>query len=1054
MNLSNVTLSDVFDHIESQTEYSLFYNKNTINDQAVVSVNVENERVANLLRSLLSDKNVEFKLLDDCIIIVDTENFDTASTARVQQQKMSVSGKVVDEQGEAVPGVTILIKGTNVGTITDINGNFNLNAEKGSSLLFSFIGMESQEIIVDDSVIHVRMLSSLVSLDEVVAVGYGFMKKSDLTGAVVSANMEDFKKSPNTNLGQSLQGSVPGLNIGQVTSAGATPSISIRGASTISGNSNVLIILDGVPYNSSLSSINPDDIESVDVLKDASSTAIYGAQAGNGVVLITTKKGGVKGKPKINLSTSYTTQRPTVGLRPMNREEYIEHVRDLYWDKAYLEDGSLDPQYDVTDDFQAVFLDENDNLLENDYDWWDKGTNPGFIKEYQLSVTGGGEYVSYLISGGLTDQSGYVINDDFKRKSIRVNLETQATSWLKLGIQSFGSFVNNDGAEPNLWRLMTQSPLLVPYDEEGKLIPYPFNTQDTNPFMGSEVDDYERHNYFFANIYGEIDIPYVKGLSYRFNYGNNYRIDKHNLASEYGASLTGEAYKNINEYYDYTFDNILTFNRNFNTHNITATLLYGAVKRESSYTNAKSEEFSRLNLGYNSLELGTNQFVYSDAWDEAFNYQMARVNYKFKNKYLLTSTVRRDGFSGFAEDEKYAIFPSVALGWVLTEDFNTPQWVEYLKLRMGYGVSGNLTNRYNSLAKISTFDAYVLGDGASTLIGQEVSSLGNSNLRWERTKGINLGLDFTLYNNSVSGNVEYYNNKTNDLLFNVALPKMSGFDKISTNVGQLKNTGFECMINTRNFRKKDFKWTTTFTFSTNKNRVSKLIGADNDGDGKEDDLVASNLFIGESLGSIYNYEVDGIYQLDDEIPPGYYPGTYRIVDQDGGDYEITTDDKVILGRSEPAYRASLMNKFEYKRFSLSIFLNTIQGGKDGYRGNNTRSISRGTNTLIWNYVSDIDYWSPGNPVGEYPRSLSTPTISPSVYYDRSFVRLQDVILSYNVPSKFLRKLNVMDLSIYVSGKNLATWTSWKGWDPETGSGLATGGRPVMKGYSMGFNLTF
>ncbi|MCW3806932.1 SusC/RagA family TonB-linked outer membrane protein [Plebeiibacterium marinum] len=1055
IDLSNVTLSDVFDEIESQTEYNLFYNKKTINDQAIVSIKVEDEMVATLLKTLLSDKDVDFKLLDNSIIIVDSEKVKTSPTSQVQQQNLSVTGKVSDEKGESMPGVSVIIKGTSTGTITDIDGNFILNAEKGSTLVFSFIGMESQEVVIENTNINIKMQSSLINLQEVVAIGYGSMKKSDLTGAVVSANMQDFRKSPNTNLGQSLQGSVPGLNIGQVTSSGSTPSISIRGASTISGNSNVLIILDGVPYNSSLSSINPDDIESIDVLKDASSTAVYGAQAANGVILITTKKGKIGEGPKITLSSSYTTQTPTVDLRPMNREEYIDHVRDLYWDKAYLEDGSLDPEYDVVDDFQSVFIDEESGqLLENDYDWWDKGTNPGFIKEYQLSIAGGGNKVSYLISGGLTDQSGYVINDDFKRKSIRINLESQATSWLKLGVQSFGSFVNKDGAEPNLWRLMTQSPLLVPYDENGDIIPYPFNTQDTNPFMGSEVDDYERHNYFFANIYSEIDIPFIKGLSYRFNYGNNYRIDKQYNASEYGASMAGEAYKNFNEYYDYTFDNILTYNRNFNNNSITATLLYGAVDRKYSYTSAMANEFSRLNLGYNSLELGTNQYTYSDAWDEALNYQMARINYKFQNKYLLTATVRRDGFSGFAENEKYAIFPSVALGWVITEDINTPQWIEYLKLRGGYGISGNQTSRYNSLSRMSTFDSYVFGDGGTTLIGQEVSSLGNSDLRWEKTAGINLGIDFSLVNSNISGNIEYYNNKTNDLLFNVALPSMSGFNNISTNIGELKNTGFELMLTSRNINKQDFKWSTTLSFSTNKNKIIKLTGADNDGDGKEDDLIASNLFIGESLGTIYNYEVDGIYQLDDEIPAGYYAGTYRIVDQDGGDYEITTDDKVILGRSEPAYRASLMNKLEYKRFSLSIFLNTIQGGKDGYMGNNSHAISRGTNTLIWNYISDIDYWSPGNPNGEYPQSVSTPTITPRVYYDRSFVRLQDVILSYYVPSKLLNKINVKDLSIYVNGKNLATWTSWKGWDPETGSGLDTGGRPVMKGYSLGFNLTF
>lgn len=1059
INLSNATLAEVFDEIEAQTEFSLFYNKSIIDDQSIVSVNVENGEVADLLSDLLSEKNVDFKLVDNNIVIVESDASANSTNTSAQDKKISLSGNVVDQNGEVMPGVTISVKGTTTGTISDINGKYNMIVNEGNVLMISFIGYITQEIIVDKEIMNLTLQPSSVNLDEVVAVGYGTMKKSDLTGAVISANMEDLKDAPNTNLAQMLQGSVPGLNIGQVTSAGGTPDISIRGSNTISGNSDVLIILDGVPYNSSLSSINPKDIASIDVLKDASSTAVYGAQAANGVIIITTKRGKVGEKPKISFSTSYTTQTPTSDLRPMNRDEYIDHVRDLNWDEAYLADGTVDPNYNVVDDFQPVFLDEEGNLLDNNFDWWDAGTDPGFINEYQLSLTGGTDAVSYLISGSSTNQKGFVMNDEFKRKTLRVNLESQATSWLKLGVQTFGSFVNQDGAEPNLWSLMTQSPLLVPYDENNDLIPYPFNTLDTNPFMSSEVEDYERHNYFFANIYGEVDIPFVKGLSYRFNFGNNYRIDKHYGASEYGAGLTGEAYKNSSEYYDYTFDNIVTYSRELGEHNITGTLLYGAVGREYSYTDASANGFSRLNLGYNSLELGTNQFTQSDAWDEALNYQMARVNYKFQNKYLVTATVRRDGFSGFAENEKYSIFPSLALGWVMTEDFNMPEWINYMKLRGGLGVSGNQTSRYASLSTMTSRDSYVFGDGGSTQVGQEVATLGNSDLRWEKTTELNFGLDFNVLKGRITGNIEYYNNRTADLLFNVALPSMSGFSSISTNVGELKNSGVELFVTSRNIDTKDFKWSTTLSFSANANEIVSLTGADNDGDGIEDDLVSSNLFIGESLGVIYNYEADGIYQVDETTPAGYYTGTYRVVDQDGAsydseDYSITTDDRVVLGRTEPAYRTSLMNKFEYKRFTLSVFLNAVQGGKDGYLGNNSRAMSRGTNTLIWNHVSAIDYWSPGNPNGEYARSVSSPTITPSVYYDRSFVRLQDIILSYNLPKSVLNRINVSDLSIYVSAKNMATWTKWKGWDPETGSGLSTGGRPVMKGYSMGLNLTF
>ncbi|RNL82407.1 SusC/RagA family TonB-linked outer membrane protein [Sinomicrobium pectinilyticum] len=1075
--MTEVSVLDVLKEIEHTTKFKFLFNRSHIDVNRKVSINVNKKPVDTILKEIFKSTPVEFEVYARQIILkrstpsVKSPVPDPATFNALPQ--LTISGTVTDANQVPLAGANILEKGTSNGVIADFDGNYEIkiNDPDNAVLVFSFVGFSSQEVPVNNQTsVHVTLLEDLAQLDEVVVVGFGTQRKKDLTGAVVSANIEDFKQAPNTNVMQSMQGTVPGLNIGQVTSAGSTPSIEIRGTNTISGNSNVLIVLDGIQYNGSLSSINPNDIASVDVLKDASSTAVYGAQAANGVILITTKRGEKGRKPQISFSTSYATQTPTVDLRPLNRQEYIDHVRDLFWDQSYLNDGTLNPDYDITNGFAPVFFDGNGNLKDNNFDWWNAGTNEGFISKNELSVTGGGENFSYLISGGLTSQEGFIIGDKFKRKSLRVNLESQVTPWLKLGIQSFGSFINQDGAEPNIRNLMIQSPLLLPYDENGELVINPFNTLDVNPFTSSDVDDYERHDYFFANIYSEIDLPFIEGLTYRFNYGQNYRLDKHYQSSIYGAGLTGEAYKNNTEYYDYTFDNILTYNKNINEdHSLTATLLYGVIERQSSTTNARANGFSRLSLSYNSLELGENQFTVSDAWDEALEYQMARINYKLKNRYLLTATLRRDGFSGFAKKEKYGLFPSVALGWIISDEFKMPDGISLLKLRGGYGISGNQTGRYSSLSAITTSNAYIFGDDGTTLIGQEVGTLGNSDLKWEKTAGINIGLDFNFFNGRINGSMEYYNNKTKDLLFSVVLPRLSGFDRITSNVGELENSGFELLLTTQNVNSQHFKWSSTLTFSTNRNKVVSLLGVDNDGDGREDDLTASGLFIGQPLGAIYNYEIDGIYQLNDDIPSGYYPGTYRIVDQNPGDsdaYDINpTDDRVILGRREPAYRTGLLNKFEYKGLSLSVFLNTIQGGKNGYLGDNSHATSRGTNTLIWNRISAIDYWTPGNPDGEYPQSVSTPSITPNPYYDRSFVRLQDVSLSYRFPEKLLEKIKVADLNIFISGKNLHTWTKWKGWDPEAnvtdngnvtayGLGMIVNGRPVMKGYTLGLNITF
>jgi len=980
----------------------------------------------------------------------------TAALPAIAQDK-TVQGRLTTESGSPITGSSVTIKNTNTGTTTNLKGEYTISVAKGAILVFSNIGFTSKEATVGDgNTINIQLGMVSQSFDEVVVVGYGTRRKKDLTGSVASVNLEAQQNAPNTNIGQYLQGTVPGLNVGLSTYAGGTPPISIRGQNTINGNQNTLIIVDGIQFTGSLSSLNPDDIASIDVLKDASSTAVYGAQAANGVLLITTRKGKKGQKPRFSLSSSYSTQTPTVGLRPMKYDAYLDHVRQLYYDQAYLAPDYTkpNPDFDLASKLDETMKDADGNIVKTEYDWWDEATNPGFINDNQLSMSGGGERVSYLFSGGYTNQSGFIVNDKFKRKSLRINLDMQAAKWWTVGIQAFGSFVNKDGAEPRLSSIIQQSPLIDPYDEDGNPKPYPFETNYSSPFLTYDVDDYERHNYFFANLYSDMNIPFIKGLNYRINYGNNYRINEHNVASIYDAGLSGGASKEMENYYDYTFDNILTYKRQFGRHDVTATLLYGAIERKYDQTLSNATGFSRLTLGYNSLEQGVNQYANSDAWSEALNYQMARVNYIYSDKYLLTATLRRDGFSGFAANHKYGYFPSVALGWVLTkESFFKPTWVDFLKIRAGYGISGNQTSRYNSLSRIISRASYVFGDGGSTQFGQQVQSLPNADLSWEKTAGLNAGVDFTLLAGRLSGSLDYYSNHTKDLLFSVTIPAITGFTTINSNVGELSNKGVELSLISRNIDTRQFKWSTTLSFSRNTNKILTLVGLDADGDGKEDDLVSSGLFINQSISTVYDYVTNGIYQVGEDIPAGYSPGTYRIVDEDKSG-SITVADRRVLGRQEPAYRISLLNTFEYKGFSLRVFLNSIQGGKNGYLGANSPVRVRDDNAIRYNYLDGIDYWSPLNPDGKYPQSIVAGAVSPTVYQSRSFVRLQDISLSYRFAGKWVERMNIQNLNVYVSGKNLATWTSWEGWDPETNQGLTINGRPVMKGFAAGINLTF
>jgi TonB-linked SusC/RagA family outer membrane protein len=974
----------------------------------------------------------------------------------ISQTDISITGKVTDEKTKSpIPGVSVKVKNGTTTAVTDENGVYKISVpNEQTALVFSYIGYDVQELTVGNiKNINVVLKTSQAILDEVVVVGYGTQKKADVTGSVVRANLDDFRNAPTTNVASLLQGTVPGLNVGQVNRAGATPSIGIRGQNTLGGNQNVLIILDGVQYNGSLTSINPDDIASIDILKDASATAVYGAQAANGVILITSRKGAI-GRTRISFSSQYATQKPNIDLKPMARDEYLDHIKYLYYDEAFLAPDFTrpNPAFDLVSKVDASMKDAQGNLLPNDFSWYDEATKTGAVVDNQLSVSGGTDKITYLLSGSLTRNSGFINNDVFKRKTIRANIETKATDWLTIGLQSFGTFVNEDGVEPSFTDINLMSPLILPWDNNGNLKINPFNTNVTNPLLSYQADDYDRHNYFFANVYGNIQLP-VKGLSYKISFGNNYRLDFKNISNMYDANLTGQASKENTTYYDYTFDNVLTYNKAIGKHSFTGTLLYGAIERDNSYTRAYSTGFSRLTLGYDNLQQGTNRFAISNAWKETLNYQMFRLNYNYDSRYLFTGTIRRDGFSGFAENNKYGIFPSVSAGWDISkEPFFKVNWVDNLKLRIGYGVAGNQTTRYSSLANVGVSAAYVFGDGGSTQFGQQVNSLSNPDLKWERTTGANLGLEFTLFKNRLSGVIEYYDTKTTDLLYSVNIPVITGFSNILTNIGQLNNKGLEISLNSKNINSAEFKWTSSLNFARNVNKLVKLLG-DLNGDGVEDDLPQSGLFIGQSTAVIYDYQVNGIWQVGEKIPTGYSLGTYRIVDQNG-DGVINASDRTVLGSSAPAYRISLLNNFQYKNFTLSIFLNSVLGGDKSYLAGNTPRLIRDDNSIRNNYLSGIDFWSPDHPDGKYPRSIVSATLNPPLFQNRSFIRLQDVSLSYKFSGKLIERMKLQNLNVFVSGRNLATWTKWDGWDPETNQGLTNDGRPVFKGYSVGLNVTF
>jgi TonB-linked SusC/RagA family outer membrane protein len=1053
--------------IEKDSQVRFSYSPNLIPTSRKVSINATQERIAVILDKLLLPNDIRYEVVGKRIIL--KRKNPGSNPIRNEQGVLDVArpladitltGTVTDENNAALPGVSVVLKGTQKGTTTDAQGQFQLDIpESGSPILvFSFVGYLSQEVAVDNrSQLNVSLKVDTKSLEEVVVVGYGTQKKSDLTGSVVRADIEAFRESPNVNLAQSLQGTVPGLNIGQVTTAGQSPSISIRGRTTINGNQSVLLVVDGIIFTGSMGDLNPSDIESVDVLKDPSSMAIYGAQAANGVILITTKGGQKASKPVFNYTGSYTTQTPSNTLNLMDREGFLKKSADVDWRLAFLAPDytTPNPNFDVNDVISDPPLRAG---IENgtNYDWWDNTTAPGLIASHNLSVRGASNEMSYYLSGGYTNQKGFVMNDKFKRITTRMNIENKIFQWFKVGAQTFASFSDFSGVSPSLSGITIMSPLVQPTDQNGNYILNPNGTNNPNPFLVSAADDFDKRNSLFGNFYANIDVPFVKGLTYRLNYGHNYSWDRNYNSNPYSNGSAGGAFKTNTNSYDWTLDNILNYKKSFkDLHNLDITLVAGRRERNFESTTARGTNYSNLRLRYNDLSLGTIQNITSGAWDESYLYQTGRINYEFNYKYLLTATLRRDGFSGFADNNKTALFPSIGFGWVLSEEnfLKTPA-IGLLKLRGSYGTNGNLVNRYSSLARLNSYPAYVFGEGGSTEFGQLVSTLANPNLSWETTTGFNFGVDYSLLKNRISGSVDYYRTTTNDLIFNVNIPEITGFNQITSNVGNIANRGIEFIVNGKILTSKDLKWNINFNLAANRNRIVSLLGQDNNQDGIEDDLVANGLFIGQPIGAIYDYESGGIIQLGEEAPKGFFVGTHRIIDQNSDGF-FDANDRVIRGRREAAYNFGILNEFSYRNFTFRFFINSIQGGRDGYLGlNMPSSLGIGDNIRRNNFWREFDYWTPSNPNARYRELNQASATEYNFYGDRSFVRLQDVTLAYALDGGIAKKIGFQGIKVFVSGKNLATWTDWVGWDPETGSGLDTNGRPVMKGLSVGLDVRF
>lgn len=954
----------------------------------------------------------------------------------------SVRGTVTDsENREPLIGVNVTIKGTVTGTITDIDGKFEIGASEGEILLFSYVGYLSAEVVVGgQGAIDIALDRDVAQLEEVVVVGYGSQKKKDLTGAVATISMERLNEKPNNNFVQALQGAVPGLNISANSSSAEQNDLAIliRGRNSINASNTPLIVLDGVPYNGSISDINPNDIAAITVLKDASSTAIYGSRGANGVILISSKTGAGAGKPKINFS----------GSTGINTIANLPPVYDGPGFAAFKEEREPGELTDT----------ELENLARGkSTDWLDLATRMGIRQDYLLSVSGSSEAVSYYTSAGYQHVQGVAKNDDFARATLRVNLNMQITDDLKFGTATQLSYIDRSGRSPSFGGddngAYFLNPLANAYDENGQLtiFPWPEQVFYSNALSNTLVLNDDTNNKVFSNNYLEYSPSFIPGLSLKLNTGvemDNRDIgDYYDRRTNLGFKSNGVARLYNRASKNYLIENILSYKRSFGKHALDFTALYSAQKDIAESNEVEGVGFPNDLLNYRQMNLALGTSYTTGFVQTSLLSQMGRVNYTYADKYLLTLTLRRDGFSGFGENSRYGIFPSAAFSWRISEeDFFSSGIIDNLKLRLSVGQNGNqAVGPYDNLARL-TDRSYLSGN--QTAPGFIPIQLANNELSWESTLTQNLGLDLSMWNYRFSVTLDVYQSLTSDLLLDRLIPSVHGITEITQNIGETKNVGFDLSLSGMPVMQKDLSWRVSGNLSYNKNEILSLFGRDQDD-------IGNRLFIGQPIRVNYGYKFDGIWQENESAAgsaqPDAQPGDVKVLDiANVSDINgnvmraiSANEDRVIQGQLDPSFIFGLENTLNYKKLSLYVFVQ----GVTGVTKRNTLYDENVFGGVQRNWFV-LDYWRPNNPINTNHRNNEQANLYNVGIYERAdFMRLKDITLSYTVNNLSGRKKM---LKVYGTVRNLLTLTGWTGLDPELSSQNSV---PLQKEFLIGFNLS-
>lgn len=1024
-------------------------------------------------------------------------------------QDQVVKGTVHDSKGVAIPGATVKVKGTTRGVATDANGNYSISVPPGAVLIFSSLSYVTTEQAVNGhNSLNAVLQDDSKHLSDVVVIGYGTRQKKDVTGAISSVKATQLENENPASVTDVLKGNIPGISVSMNTSAkgGGSGDLLVRGKTTLSASTAPLIVLDGVIYQGQLADINPNDIETIDVLKDASALAVYGSKAAAGVVAITTKKGSaVNGQPII-------TTNANTGLAQLEKEQKVYDPQGfLNWradvqranntslpyyqfsDPRNLPNGVTVDQWmaltkatgDPVDQWLTrlgLVGDERANYFAGKtIDWAKKVFRTGIRQDYTMSLSGRKEGVLYYLSGNYTKNQNLIQGGQYENYRVRTNLEGQASKFLTLGVNAQFASRNEGAIEADWTQIVNNSPYGDFYNADGSLRRIPTDDNGLNarnPFLNTYYDQQVAvQNTLFANLYAKVKLPL--GIHYQLNfvpdlefYRNFYNTS---AANPNNTTPGGSASRSMEQRYKYTIDHLINWNKTIGVHSFDITLLAEVEKYQSWYDSDGNQGFAPTDdLGYHNIGAGILPTVSSDDRVYTADALMARVNYSLLGRYLFTASIRRDGYSAFGQNNPYATFPAVALGWVFTDEGFVKNakhldWLNYGKLRLSYGVNGNrdlqtsgTVNPSIALGLLGSGKYPVIGSGGTATAGNTiyVNNLANANLKWEQTASFNIGLDFTVLNNRLSGSIDAYHKKTTNLLVNRSILQVQGYNQtnVTSNIGQLNNDGLELSLTSKNIKGNNFNWSTTGNFFFNRNRLVHLYGptTTTDANGNtittEADDPANNWFIGKDINVIWDYKIIGVWQnaeKDQAAKYGAVPGDFKLqklVNSGPNQYKYTNDDKQFLGYTTPRYNWSLRNDFNFlKNFDFSFLLVSSEGRMSSFNQakNNPGSVG---NQRMSSYV--YPYWTSNNPINDYARLNSGSSgTSFNVWRNSSFVRVNTVSIGYNFSKRIANKLGMQSLKVYANSTNAYVLTNWNYWDPENAG-------PTPRYISAGINANF